>query len=81
MRKLVSLLMALLLVLPVSVSGASAAGTPFVDVSSGAWYAGAVEYVYDEGLFTAPPPPPFPRRSYEAGRINASACKPHAGLL
>ena len=82
MRKLVSLLMALLLVLPVSVSGASAAGTPFVDVSSGAWYAGAVEYVYDEGLFYGTSPhPPFPRRSYEAGRINASACKPHAGLL
>ena len=59
MRKLVSLLMALLLVLPVSVSGASAAGTPFVDVSSGAWYAGAVEYVYDEGLFNGTSPTTF----------------------
>ena len=59
MRKLVPLLMALLLVLPVSVIGASAAGTPFVDVSSGAWYAGAVEYVYDEGLFNGTSPTTF----------------------
>lgn len=59
MRKLVPLLMALLLVLPVSVIGASAAGTPFVDVSSGAWYAEAVEYVYDEGLFNGTSPTTF----------------------
>ena len=44
--KLLALLLALILVLP---AGAFAAAS-FSDVESGAWYADAVDYVYDKGL-------------------------------
>ena len=31
---------------------------PFTDTAKGAWYQGAVEYVYRNGIMTAPAPPP-----------------------
>ena len=40
-------------VLPLPMSGAArAADSSFTDVASGAWYAGAVSYVYDNGLMS-----------------------------
>ena len=39
-------------VLPLPVGTASAAGSSFDDVVPGAWYAGAVSYVYDNGLMS-----------------------------
>lgn len=51
-RKLISLLLAAVLLLGALALPASAAGTPFTDVSDNAWYKNAVTYVYENGLFS-----------------------------
>lgn len=50
--KILSLLLAICVMLPLGANSASAAGaTPFEDVRDSDWYANAVQYVYKEGLF------------------------------
>ncbi len=49
--KILSLLLAVLMVLTVFPLSASAAELPFTDVPSGAWYNGAVTYAYENKLF------------------------------
>ena len=76
--KILSLLLAICVMLPLGANSASAAGaTPFEDVRDSDWYANAVQYVYKEGLFngtstvtfspiigrTWTPPPPLCRRT------------------
>lgn len=51
-RKLISLLLAAVLLLGALALPASAAGTPFTDVPDNAWYKNAVTYVYENGLFS-----------------------------
>ncbi|WP_369297175.1 S-layer homology domain-containing protein [uncultured Neglectibacter sp.] len=50
-RKLISLLLAAVLLLGTLTLPASAAGLPFTDVPENIWYQDAVTYVYEHGLF------------------------------
>lgn len=50
-RKLISLLLAAILLLGTMALPASAAELPFTDVPDGAWYKNAVTYAYENGLF------------------------------
>ena len=52
-RRILSLVLTICMIFPMGTQSVSAAGaTPFTDVRDSDWYAKAVQYVYQEGLFS-----------------------------